>query len=147
MLRDFHIAAPNLRDQDRLEILADGLSLYGGAQLAVDTMFVSLLHCYGSPAHHRRERIQNSSVLTEERGWWSWLGRGEEADGLRRPGVSFPASPKLKQGRNHEICGASLAGAVVRSLGVHCSSSLRCFLAGVATRPVVLVGSSHATRR
>ena len=51
----------------------------------------------------RRERIQNSSVPAEERGWWFWLGRWG-ADGLRRPGVSFPTSPKRKQGRNHAFC-------------------------------------------
>ena len=50
MLREFDLAAPNPRDQRRLEeILVDGLPLFGGAQLAVDTTLVSPLHCDGSP--------------------------------------------------------------------------------------------------
>ena len=49
LLRDFDLVAPNPRDQRRLEILADGLPLFGGAQLAVDTTLVSPLHCDGSP--------------------------------------------------------------------------------------------------
>ena len=44
MLRDFDLAAPNPADQRR-----DGLPLFGGAQLAVDTTLVSPLHCDGSP--------------------------------------------------------------------------------------------------
>ena len=49
LLRDLDLVAPNPRDQRRLEILADGLPLFGGAQLAVDTTLVSPLHCDGSP--------------------------------------------------------------------------------------------------
>ena len=49
LLRDFDLVAPNPCDQRRLEILADGLPLFGEAQLAVDTTLVSLLHCDGSP--------------------------------------------------------------------------------------------------
>ena len=44
--REFDLAAPNLRDQRSLKILVDGLPLFGGAQLAVDTTLVSppLIH-------------------------------------------------------------------------------------------------------
>ena len=52
LLRDFDLAAPDPRDQRQLEILADGLPLFGGAQLAVDTTLVSPLHCDGSPHPH-----------------------------------------------------------------------------------------------
>ena len=89
MLRDFDTAALDPRDQRRLEILADGLPLCG-AHLAVDTTLVS--HCTATVLHApmlptlmtlswqrraaaRRERVQNSSVPAEERGWWFWLGR------------------------------------------------------------------------
>ena len=49
MLRDFDLAAPNPADQRRVGILlADGLPLFGRAQLVVDTT-LSPLHCDGSP--------------------------------------------------------------------------------------------------
>ena len=40
--------APNAHDARRLEIVAEGLPLYGGAQLAVDTTLVSAHHCDGT---------------------------------------------------------------------------------------------------
>ena len=43
------IAAPDPRDGRRLEIVVDGLLLFGGAQFAVDTTLVSPLHCDGTP--------------------------------------------------------------------------------------------------
>ena len=48
MIRDMDLAAPNPADVRRLEIVADGLPLFGGAQLAIDTTLVSTLHCDGS---------------------------------------------------------------------------------------------------
>ena len=36
-------------DAQRLEVVADGLSLFGGAQLAIDTTLVSALHANGEP--------------------------------------------------------------------------------------------------
>ena len=41
----------NARDARRLEIVADGLPLFGGVQLAVDTTLVSPLHCDDSTAN------------------------------------------------------------------------------------------------
>ena len=43
-----HHPPPVARGGRRLEIIADGLPLFGGAQLAVDTTLVSPLHCDGS---------------------------------------------------------------------------------------------------
>ena len=48
MVRDLDLAAPNVRDARRLEVVVDGLPLFGGAQLAVDTTLVSALDCDGS---------------------------------------------------------------------------------------------------
>ena len=96
--RDFDLVAPNPRDQRRLEILADGLPLFGGAQLAVDTMLVSPLHCDGSPhlglpmwmepcwlqpEGGRRGRTQNSQGLAAGP-VWSFLQERLGEDGLRR---------------------------------------------------------------
>ena len=65
MLRDFDLAAPNPADQRRVEILADGLPLFGRAQLAVDTTLVSPLHCDGSP--HPRAANEDGAVLQAAR--------------------------------------------------------------------------------
>ena len=47
-VRDLDLLAPNVHDAKRLEIVAEGLPLYGGAQLAVDTSVVSAHHCDGT---------------------------------------------------------------------------------------------------
>ena len=48
MLRDLDLFLPQGPDSRRLEVVADGLPLFDGAQLAVDTTLVSPLHCDGS---------------------------------------------------------------------------------------------------
>ena len=48
LVRDLHLGAPEATGARRLEVVADGLPLFGGAQLAVDTTLVSALHCDGS---------------------------------------------------------------------------------------------------
>ena len=62
LLRDFDLAAPD----PRLEILADGLHLLGGAQLAVDTTLVSALHCDGS-AHSHAANIDGTVLVGARR--------------------------------------------------------------------------------
>ena len=48
-VRDLDLDVPNAaRDGRRLEVVADGLPLFGGVQLAIDTTLVSLLHSNGS---------------------------------------------------------------------------------------------------
>ena len=42
------MAVPHAHDTRRLEVVADGLPLFGGTQLAIDTTLVSTLHCDGS---------------------------------------------------------------------------------------------------
>ena len=48
LVRDLDLAAPHVDDARRLEVVADGLPLFGGAQLAVDTTLVSALRADGS---------------------------------------------------------------------------------------------------
>ena len=43
------IVAPNRLDERRIEILVDGLPLFHGAQIAVDTTLVSVLRRDGAP--------------------------------------------------------------------------------------------------
>ena len=59
------LPVPNARAARRLEIVADGLPLFGGVQLAVDTTLVSPLHCDGSP--HRCAANVDGAVLAVAR--------------------------------------------------------------------------------
>ena len=65
MVRDLDLGVPNIADGRRLEVVADGLSLFGGAQLALDTTMVSPLHCDGSSRRGAAER--DGVALTEAR--------------------------------------------------------------------------------
>ena len=82
MVRDMDIAAPDPRDGRRLEIVVDGLPLFGGTQFAVNTTLVSALHCDGSPTvgardngaalvrvRRRKERIYPELVGRRARAW------------------------------------------------------------------------------
>ena len=56
-VQDMDLARPSAFDNRRLEIVADGLPLFHGAQLAVDTTVVSVLRRDGTPptvCHHGR---------------------------------------------------------------------------------------------
>ena len=55
----------SVNDGRRLEVVVDGLPVFGGAQLAVDTTVVSLLHCDGSP--HRGAADVDGAVLAAAR--------------------------------------------------------------------------------
>ena len=48
LIRDLDLPVP-ATDGRRLEVVVDGLPLFGGCQLAVDTTLVCALHCDGSP--------------------------------------------------------------------------------------------------
>ena len=63
-VRDLDIPVPAY-DGRRLEVVAGGLPLFGGAQLAVDTTLVSSLHCDGSP--HRGAVDADGAVLVATR--------------------------------------------------------------------------------
>ena len=47
MVRDMDLARPDVHDTRRLEVVVDGLSIFGGVQLVVDTTVVSALHANG----------------------------------------------------------------------------------------------------
>ena len=55
MLRDLDMALPDVADGRRLEVVADGLPLFGGAQLAIDTTHVCALRRDGNPTSHAAE--------------------------------------------------------------------------------------------
>ena len=65
MVRDLDLPMPLANDSRRLEIVADGLPFFGGAQLAVDMTLVSSLHCNGTP--HRGAANVDGAVLARAR--------------------------------------------------------------------------------
>ena len=84
LVRDLDLAAPHVDDARRLEVVVDGLPLFGRAQLAVDTTLVRaggvLLNMTGWPpklhVSGRREPILNLWGPTAEPTWWSWPSNG-----------------------------------------------------------------------
>ena len=52
LVRDMDLRPPNVIDSRRLEVVANGLPLCGGVQLAADTTLVSPLHCDGTARRH-----------------------------------------------------------------------------------------------
>ena len=66
-VRDLDISAPNALDSRRLEVVADGLPLFGGAQLAVDTTMVCPLRGDGSTHRGAAERHGVALVAARRR--------------------------------------------------------------------------------
>ena len=62
MVRDMDLVRPDVHDTRRLEVVVDGLSLFGGVQLAVDTTVVSALHANGEA---RRNAARRDGVALE----------------------------------------------------------------------------------
>ena len=65
-VRDLDIAAPNAADNRRLEVVADGLPLFHGAQLAIDTTMVSPLSCSGV-SHARCADVDGAATMAARR--------------------------------------------------------------------------------
>ena len=88
-VRDLDLGEFNGLDARRLEVIADGLSLWRGAQLAIDTTLVSPLHRDGTArrgaaemglllTQHvaRKSEPSRSCLVTKvERDLWCWLPR------------------------------------------------------------------------
>ena len=78
-----------MHDGRRLEVVADGLPLFGGVHLAVDTTLVSPLHCDGQPpwtelysgeARRRKELTCPELVAPRARGRLVvWAGESERS--------------------------------------------------------------------
>ena len=100
-------------DGGRLEVVADGLPLHGGAQLAIDTTMVSPLHRDGTArrgtantngealerGNGRNEPIRSSPVRVVEPDW-SFLVQRWAGDGPQRQQNSC----RLWRGRRCESC-------------------------------------------
>ena len=65
LVRDLDILAPDAADQWRLEVIADGLPLFHGGQLAIDTTMVSPL------GWARCADVDSAATMAlVARGWW-----------------------------------------------------------------------------
>ena len=84
-VRDLDMGVPNALDGRRLEVVADGLPLHGGAQLAIDTTMVSPLHADGTP-HRLAATIDGAACVDarrrKERTYLNSLHRGAEQSWL-----------------------------------------------------------------
>ena len=66
-VQDKDLAEYNFLDNRRLEVVADGLSLWNGSQLAIDTS-----------AGGKPPRIRSSLGKKDEHGWWCWRRKWED---------------------------------------------------------------------
>ena len=89
MVRDMDLAALNPGDGQRLEIVADGLPLFGCAQLAIDTTMISTLLTLMArrsrlPGGGKSARIRSWSAPEEGPCWWclpaNWAVAGPPRD-------------------------------------------------------------------
>ena len=65
-VRDLDLPVP-VNDARRLEVVVDGLPLFGGAQLAVDSTLVSALHCDGNALRGAGDRDGVALVAARRR--------------------------------------------------------------------------------
>ena len=82
LVRDLDLLLPEAADNRRLEVIANGLPIFGGSQLALDTTLVFALHCDGSP--HTGAADTDGVVLQrarrrKERRYPELVGRGSRA--------------------------------------------------------------------
>ena len=66
MIRDLDLIQPGVVDARRLEVVVDGLPLFGGAQLAVDGTLVSAIRSNGT-ARRRADRIDGVALWEARR--------------------------------------------------------------------------------
>ena len=59
MVRDLDLLAPQALDGRRLEVVAEGLPLFGSMQLAIDATLVILLHCVNTIPPIQQNRTKN----------------------------------------------------------------------------------------
>ena len=91
MVRDLDLAGPHVADTRRLEVVVDGLPLFGGAQLAIDTTIVSTLHANGEArSAHVDGAALSAARRRKERTYPELIGRPGRARGA---GVATSVGP------------------------------------------------------
>ena len=104
LVRDMDLAAFNALDSRRLKVVADGLTLWHGAQLAIDTTLIFPLRRDGQhlrrPDNGRSAPTRNSLVMVAGHGWSCWLQKWV-ADGAARQRSSCAHLPKPGHNQSH----------------------------------------------
>ena len=122
LVRDLDLNLHDHVDARRLEIVADGLPLFGGAQLAIDTTLVSAVRQDGTPrrgamirdgvalreARRRKERVYPELTGVGGRARWSSQARSEGVGRLKQP-ISCPLWPQPKSAPFHWFCKSARA--------------------------------------
>ena len=92
-VRDMDLRDFDRLDGRRLEVVADGLPLFGGAQLAIDATLVSAIKRDGTAragaattdgaalGAARRRKVRTYPELVEDVAWLSWVAKWQD-DGL-----------------------------------------------------------------
>ena len=127
------LVGPSVEDNRRLEVVADGLPLFGGAQLAIDTTVVSALHADGT-ARRRGNAGPTPSWLgcTEGRASWSSLWKLEVV-GRTKPRI-FCYGARAKARVDATTCGAVVEFTMGFILVMHCRSGGGFHDVGIAWR-------------
>ena len=89
-VQDMDLARPDVLDNRRLEIVADGLPLFHGAQLAIDTTVVSVLKRDGTP-HTRCADVDGAALQAGRRRKETTNPELAGQFGSARLGVRWPA--------------------------------------------------------
>ena len=80
MLHAMNLQGVSARDGRQIEVVANGLPLWGGAQLAVDATMVSPVRRDGHPQPGASEAAAGG-----QRGRWHPAARGSQAEGAQIP--------------------------------------------------------------
>ena len=120
-VRDLDLGVSNANDSRRLEVVADGLPLFGGVQLAVDTTLVSAVRGDGEPVPGAADR----DVALRR-------ARGRKAVGPKRLGRS--STREIRSTCVTASLGASVEVAVVLHLVVCGSQGVCSFILGISRR-------------
>ena len=94
MLRDMNVQGISNRDGRQLEVVANGLPLYGGAHLAVDATLVSPIRRNGTPQLGASTELMCS--MTREPQTW----RTKITVALMRPRME-PTTPRMEEYATH----------------------------------------------
>ena len=148
MVRDLDVLAPQALDSRRLEVVAEGIPLFGCMQLAIDATLVSPLHCDGAArpgaahidgialhaARRRKERTYPELVAPRSRSRLVVLGGevggrwSEETSTSVRLLAKAKARPRTFHLAHSD--GTGMAEPLGRSSSVCCWSCSREFLVG-----------------
>ena len=101
-LSDLNLDHINRHDDRRIEVIANGLPLWGGAQLAVDTTLVSLLTSSSQPRRRAGQyagaALQDARKSKERTGAGSWSSPSrQEAGGAQKQQLSSASWPRQSQ--------------------------------------------------